>query len=149
MADLVAALKQLRLYGMAASYADGVEQRQPAMTTPASALTALVYAEATEALDPLPTLTNHGLDANSHVVAVKNLSTCLTQGIKPAGGWTHVLVATSFLSRKHFHYAIGAGVYHKVTLPVLRVHLSRQTNERSAEAECNVARVVLALSREE
>lgn len=48
MADLVAALKQLRLYGMAACYADGVEQGQPAMTTAAPALAALVDAEATD-----------------------------------------------------------------------------------------------------
>src|SRR4051795_643680 len=48
MADLVAALKQLRLYGMAACYAEGLEQGQSAMTTAAPLLTQLVQAEATD-----------------------------------------------------------------------------------------------------
>jgi DNA replication protein DnaC len=48
MADLVADLKHLRLYGMAACYAEGLEQGQPAMTTAAALLTQLVYAEATD-----------------------------------------------------------------------------------------------------
>jgi DNA replication protein DnaC len=48
MADLVAAFKQLRLYGMAACYAEGLEQGQPAMTTAAPLLTQLVQAEATD-----------------------------------------------------------------------------------------------------
>ena len=48
MADLVAALKQLRLYGMAACYAEGLEQGQPLMTTATALLTQLVQAEATD-----------------------------------------------------------------------------------------------------
>lgn len=48
MADLVAALKQLRLYGMAACYAEGVEQGHPVMTTAGPALATLVEAEATD-----------------------------------------------------------------------------------------------------
>jgi len=46
MADLVADLKQLRLYGMAACYTEGLEQGQPAMTIAAPALATLVQAEA-------------------------------------------------------------------------------------------------------
>ena len=45
MADLVAALTQLRLYGTAACYAEGLEQGQPTMTTAAALLTQLVQAE--------------------------------------------------------------------------------------------------------
>jgi hypothetical protein len=41
MTDLVADLKGLRLYGMAACYAEGLEQGQPAMTTAAPLLTQL------------------------------------------------------------------------------------------------------------
>jgi len=48
MADLVADLKRLRLYGMAACYAEGLEQGQPAMTTATALLTQLVQAEATD-----------------------------------------------------------------------------------------------------
>lgn len=48
MADLIADLKQRRLYGMAACYADGFEQGQPTMTTAAPAPAALVQAEATD-----------------------------------------------------------------------------------------------------
>ncbi len=48
MADLVADFKRLRLYGMAARYAEGLEQGQPAMTTATALLTQLVQAEATD-----------------------------------------------------------------------------------------------------
>jgi DNA replication protein DnaC len=48
MADLVADFKRLRLYGMAACYAEGLEQGQPAMTTATALLTQLVEAEATD-----------------------------------------------------------------------------------------------------
>ena len=39
MADLVADLKRLRLYGMAACYAEGLEQGQPERTTATALLT--------------------------------------------------------------------------------------------------------------
>jgi hypothetical protein len=48
MADLVADLKRLRLYGMAACLAEGLEQGQPTMTTSTALLTQLVQAEATD-----------------------------------------------------------------------------------------------------
>ena len=48
MADVVADLKRLRLYGMAACYSDGLEQGQPAMTAGTALLTQLVQAEATD-----------------------------------------------------------------------------------------------------
>jgi DNA replication protein DnaC len=48
MADLVADLKRLRLYGMAACYAEGVEQGQAAITTATPGLTHLVQAETTD-----------------------------------------------------------------------------------------------------
>src|SRR4051812_40793774 len=48
MADLVADLKRLRLYGMAAWYAEGLEQGQPDRTSAAGVLTQLVHAEATD-----------------------------------------------------------------------------------------------------
>ena len=48
MADLVADFKRLRLYGMAARYAEGLEQGQPALTTATALLTQLVQAEATD-----------------------------------------------------------------------------------------------------
>ena len=48
MADLVADFKRLRLYGMAACYAEGLEQGQSAMTTATALLTQLVQAEATD-----------------------------------------------------------------------------------------------------
>jgi len=48
MTDLVADLKRLRLYGMAACYADGLEQGQPVMTTATAGLAQLVQAEATD-----------------------------------------------------------------------------------------------------
>ena len=48
MADLVADLKRLRLYGMAACYAEGLEQGHPAMTTATAPLAQLVQAEATD-----------------------------------------------------------------------------------------------------
>ena len=48
MADLVADFKRLRLYGMAACYAEGLEQGQPAMTMATPLLTQLVHAEATD-----------------------------------------------------------------------------------------------------
>ena len=48
MADLVADLKRLRLYGMAACYAEGLEQGQPERTTATALLTQLVEAEATD-----------------------------------------------------------------------------------------------------
>lgn len=48
MADLVADFKRLRLYGMAACYADGLEQGQSALTTATPVLTQLVEAETTD-----------------------------------------------------------------------------------------------------
>jgi len=48
MADLVADLKRLRLYGMAACVADGLEHGQPAITTATALLAQLVQAEATD-----------------------------------------------------------------------------------------------------
>jgi hypothetical protein len=48
MADLVADLKRLRLYGMAACYAEGLEQGQPVMTAATAGLAQLVHAEATD-----------------------------------------------------------------------------------------------------
>lgn len=48
MADLVADFKRLRLYGMAACYAEGLEQRQPVMTTATPVLTQLLQAETTD-----------------------------------------------------------------------------------------------------
>ena len=48
MADLLADLKRLRLYGMAARYAEGLEQGHPAMTTATAGLTELVQAETTD-----------------------------------------------------------------------------------------------------
>jgi DNA replication protein DnaC len=48
MADLVADLKRLRLYGMATCYAEGLEQGQPLMTTATALLAQLVQAEATD-----------------------------------------------------------------------------------------------------
>ena len=48
MADLVADFKRLRLYGMAARYAEGLEQGQRAMTMATPLLTQLVHAEATD-----------------------------------------------------------------------------------------------------
>lgn len=48
MADVLADLKRLRLYGMAACYSDGLEQGQPAMTAGTALLTQLVQAEATD-----------------------------------------------------------------------------------------------------
>jgi hypothetical protein len=39
MADLIAHLKRLRLYGMAACYAEGLEQGQALLTTAAPLLT--------------------------------------------------------------------------------------------------------------
>lgn len=48
MADLVGDFKRLRLYGMAACYAEGLEQGQPAMTASTALLTQLVQAEATD-----------------------------------------------------------------------------------------------------
>ena len=45
MADLVADFKRLRLYGMAAYYAEGLEQGQPALATATALLTQLVQAE--------------------------------------------------------------------------------------------------------
>lgn len=48
MADLIADLKRLRLYGMAACYAEGLEQGQALMTTAAPLLAHLVQAETTD-----------------------------------------------------------------------------------------------------
>ncbi len=48
MADLVADFKRLRLYGMAAAYAEGLEQGQPGMTMATALLTHLVQAETTD-----------------------------------------------------------------------------------------------------
>jgi hypothetical protein len=48
MTDLVADFKRLRLYGMAACYAEGLEQSRPAMTTATAGLTHLVQAETTD-----------------------------------------------------------------------------------------------------
>ena len=48
MADLIADLKRLRLYGMAACVAEGLEQGQPALATATALLAALVQAEATD-----------------------------------------------------------------------------------------------------
>src|SRR4029453_9724126 len=48
MTDLVADLKRLRLYGMAACYAEGLEHGQPWMTTATALLAQLVQAEATD-----------------------------------------------------------------------------------------------------
>jgi hypothetical protein len=48
MADLVADLKRLRLYGMAACYAEGLEHGQPDRTPASALLTQLVEAEATD-----------------------------------------------------------------------------------------------------
>jgi hypothetical protein len=48
MTDLVADLKRLRLYGMAACYAEGLEHGQPLMTTATALLAQLVQAEATD-----------------------------------------------------------------------------------------------------
>jgi DNA replication protein DnaC len=48
MADLVADLKRLRLYGMAAWYAEGLEQGQSDRTSATAVLTQLVHAEATD-----------------------------------------------------------------------------------------------------
>lgn len=48
MTDLIADLKRLRLYGMAACYADGLEQGVSALTTATTALTQLVEAEAAD-----------------------------------------------------------------------------------------------------
>lgn len=48
MADLIADFKRLRLYGMAACYADALEQGQPAIQTATALLTQLVEAEATD-----------------------------------------------------------------------------------------------------
>ena len=48
MADLIADFKQLRLYGMAACFAEGLEQGQPTMTMATPLLTQLVQAEATD-----------------------------------------------------------------------------------------------------
>jgi DNA replication protein DnaC len=45
MTDLVADFKRLRLYGMAACYAEGLEQSRPAMTTATAGPTHLVQAE--------------------------------------------------------------------------------------------------------
>jgi DNA replication protein DnaC len=46
MADLVANLKRLRLYGMAACVAEGLEQGHPAMASSTALLAQLVHAEA-------------------------------------------------------------------------------------------------------
>jgi DNA replication protein DnaC len=48
VADLTADFKRLRLYGMAAAYAEGLEQGQPAMTMATALLTHLVQAETTD-----------------------------------------------------------------------------------------------------
>jgi hypothetical protein len=48
MADLVADLKRLRLYGMAACYADGLEHGHAVLTTATPGLAQLVQAEATD-----------------------------------------------------------------------------------------------------
>ena len=48
MADLIADLKRLRLYGMAACVAEGLEQGQPTMTTATALLAQLVQAESTD-----------------------------------------------------------------------------------------------------
>ena len=48
MADLVADLKRLRLYGMAACVAEGLEQGHPALASSTALLTQLVHAEATD-----------------------------------------------------------------------------------------------------
>ena len=48
MADLIADLKRLRLYGMAAWYAEGLEHGQPDRTSATPVLTQLVHAEATD-----------------------------------------------------------------------------------------------------
>jgi hypothetical protein len=48
VADLVADFKQLRLYGMAACYAEGLEHGQSAMTTATALLTQLLQAETTD-----------------------------------------------------------------------------------------------------
>ena len=48
MTDLIADLKHLRLYGMAACYAEGLEQGRPEMTTATALLTQLVQAEASD-----------------------------------------------------------------------------------------------------
>ena len=48
MADLIADLKRLRLYGMAACYAEGLEHGQPDRTPTTVFLTQLVEAEATD-----------------------------------------------------------------------------------------------------
>jgi DNA replication protein DnaC len=48
MADLVAELKRLRLYGMAAWYAEGLEQGPPDQTQATTMLAQLVHAEATD-----------------------------------------------------------------------------------------------------
>src|SRR5688572_12342263 len=48
MADLIADLKRLRLYGMAACYADGLEHGHAVLTTATPGLAQLVQAEATD-----------------------------------------------------------------------------------------------------
>lgn len=48
MADLVADLKRLRLYGMAACVAEGLEQGQPGLASSTAWLAQLVHAEATD-----------------------------------------------------------------------------------------------------
>src|ERR1044072_339017 len=60
MTDLVADLKRLRLYGMAACYAEGLEHGQPMMTTAAAGLAQLIQDQANHPRPRPPPYHTHG-----------------------------------------------------------------------------------------